>query len=251
VRSPWRLALTLLVGAVLGLAGCTGGGRPVMSGTLTIAASPALTDMITRMVHAYTTTYPGVRIETFFEPDSRLAERLAQTPPPDLVVAEDRATLEPAGLAAEAVPVARGQLVLAVPAGNPLPLRDVTDLARPEVRVALCDPDEPCGAITAEVLAAAEVTPVTTLVEPDVRSALRQVTDGQADAALVYRSDAIAADDEVMVIELTHSSVALAEFVAAVHPAAADPAAARAFLDYFTSATVRDALIQDGFRPVD
>ena len=234
------------------LAGCSGGGggRPVPWGELTIVAAPSLTDAITGMVHAFTTTYPSIEVTAVFEPDSRIAERAAQSPPPDLVVAEDPATLESAGIT-EFVPFARGQIVLVVPPDNPLVVRGLADLARPEVRVARCDPAEPCGAVTDEVLAAAEVTVATAQVEPDVRSALRRVTEGDADVALVYRSDAIAAGEKVVTIEVAESSVALAEFVAAVPPDAPNPVEARRFLDYLASAPVRDALTRDGFRPID
>lgn len=232
------------------LAGCSGGGPPIPSGELTIVASPSLTDAITGMAHAFTTGYPAVRIVTVFEPDSRIAERAAQTPPPDLIAAEDPATLESAGVT-EFVHFARGQLVLAVPTDNPLTIRGLADLARPEVRVALCDPAEPCGAVTEQVLAAAEVTVPTPQFEPDVRSALRHVTEGTADAALVYRSDAVAAGEVVMTIEVPESSVALADFVAAVPPDAPNAAMARVFLDYLASEPVREALTRDGFRPVE
>ncbi|MBX6751741.1 MAG: substrate-binding domain-containing protein [Micromonosporaceae bacterium] len=249
MRSCWRAALALLVSAAL--AGCGGGGGSIPSGELTIVASPSLTDAVTGMVHAYTTTYPAVQITTVFEPDSRIAERAAQSPPPDLIVAEDPDTLRPAGITTEPVHVARGQIVLAVPPDNPLIVRGLADLARPEVRVARCDPAEPCGAVTDQVLAAAGVTVATPQLEPDVRSALRRVTEGDADVALVYRSDAIAAQDEVIAIEVPESSVALADFVAAVPPAAPNPTVARMFLDYLASSPVRDALTRDGFRPVD
>lgn len=232
------------------LAGCSGGGRPIPAGELTIVAPPSLTDAITGMAHAFTSTYPAVRIVTVFEPDSRIAERAAQTPPPDLVAAEDPATLQSAGLT-EFVHFARGQLVLAVDPDNPLTIRGLADLARPEVRVALCDPAEPCGAVAEQVLAAAEVTVATAQFEPDVRSALRLVTEGSADVALVYRSDAVAAGEEVMTIEVLESSTVLADFVAAVPPDAPNAGVARMFLEYLASSPVSEALTRDGFRPVD
>jgi molybdate transport system substrate-binding protein len=114
----------------------------------------------------------------------------------------------------------------------------------------MCDPIEPCGEVAAAVLAAAAVVPGgPALLELDVRSALRRVTDGTADAALVYRSDALAAGDEVMVIEIPQSSAALAAFVAAVPATAPNPAVARSFLEYLASAPVSEALTRDGFRP--
>lgn len=246
-----RGALWLVVGAALSVVmGCTGGTGTGTSAALTVLAPPSLTDAVTGMAHAFTTTYPGVRIETVFEPDSRIPERAAQTPAPDLILAEDPATLTAAGVTTQPVHFASGQLVLAVPPGNPAAVLGLADLARPEVQVALCDPQEPCGEIAAEILAAAEVTlPDSALREPDVRSALRHVAEATADAALVYRSDAIAAGEAVMTIEVPQSSVALAQFVAVIPATAPNPSIAQTFLDYLASAPVRDVLVRDGFRP--
>lgn len=250
MRRRW-LALVLVVATMVSLSGCGSRGPTRLSGALTIVASPSLTDVITRMAHAFTTAHAAVQIETVFAPDSRIPDRAGQSPTPDLVVAEDPATLTAAGITTAPVTFAQGQLVLAVPAGNPARVVGAADLMRPEVRVALCDPQEPCGRIAAEVLAAAEVTlGEGARYEPDVRSALRQVTEGTADVALVYRSDAAGAGEDVMTVEIPQSSTALATFAAAIPPNAANPGVAQAFLDYLASAPVRDALTRDGFRPL-
>jgi molybdate transport system substrate-binding protein len=244
------LAVALAIVATLGLAGCGGGGPTGASGVLTILAPPSLTEAIGAMAHAFTTAHPGVQIQTVFEADSRIPDRAAQSPAPDVVAAESPATLTAAGATGEPVHFAQGQLVLAVPSSNPAMLRSLPDLAAADVRVALCEPVQPCGEIAAEVLAAAAITLGDgALFEPDVRSALRRVTDGDADVALVYRSDAAIAGPAVITIEVPQSSVALADFVATVPPSAPNPAVAQAFLDYLASAPVRDALTRDGFRP--
>jgi molybdate transport system substrate-binding protein len=234
------------------LMACTGGGGSGISGALTIFASPSLTDAFNAMIRAFTSSYPGVTFQTVFEPDSVLASRAAAGPAPDLIAAEDPATLVAAGATSTPVHFAQGQIVLAVRTGNPAHVSSLADLTRAGVRVALCQAAQPCGRVTEAVLAAAQVTaPETALREPDVRSALRHVTDGTADAALVYRSDAYAAGSQVIVIEVPFSAAALAQFVAVVPEGAHNPRAARTFLDYLASPAVSTALTQNGFRPVD
>lgn len=239
-------ALLLLV-----LTGCTGvGPGPNMSGALTIVASPSLTDAITGMAHAFMGTYPGVRVDTVFASDSDIANGSA-APARDLVVAEDPATLTTAGIAGEPVPFAVGQLVLAVRKESMGTVGGLEDLDKPEVRVAVCAASEPCGQVAAAVLAAAQVTLGANAVEePDVRSVLRHVTEGTADAALVYRSDAISAGDQVIAIELAVAGAAVAHFAAAVARDAPNPGVAQVFLDYLTSEPVRAALVADGFGPL-
>lgn len=245
-----RRVATLAAVLLLVLTGCTGGGPgPDMSGALTIVASPSLTDAITSMAKAFMGTYPGVRIDTVFAPDSAIADGSA-APVPDLVVAEDPETLQTAGIVGEPVPLAVGQLVLAVRRENMGVVRGLEDLGRPEVRVAVCAATEPCGQVAAAALAAAQVTLGGNAVdEPDTRSALGHVMDGSADAALVYRSDVIGASDQIIAIELPTNGPAVAHFVAAIARNAASPGVAQIFLDYLTSEPVRAALVRDGFSP--
>jgi molybdate transport system substrate-binding protein len=125
------------------------------------------------------------------------------------------------------------------------------DLGKPEVRVAVCAASEPCGQVAAAVLAAAQVTLGANAVEePDVRSALRHVTEGTADAALVYRSDPIGAGDQDNAIEWAVAGAAVAHFAAAVARDAPNAGVAQVFLDYLTSEPVRSALVADGFGPL-
>jgi molybdate transport system substrate-binding protein len=232
------------------LAGCTGGGPAQQSGILTIFAPPSMTDAIEGMAQAYSGTYPGVSFKTVFEPDSALVARVLGGETPDLLFGEDPATLVAAGATGAPLHFARGQIVLAVPASDPARVIELADLARPGIRVALCEVAEPCGTVTTEVLAAAGVTlPSGALQEPDVRSALHHVTDGTADVALVYRSDVTTAGDAVHTIEVAESSAALADFVAIVPDRAPNRDVAKAFLEYLGSAPVLDALTRDGFRP--
>ncbi len=234
------------------LVACTGGSRTVDSGTVTILASTSLTDAITGMASAYNRTYPGVTFQTTFLPDSQLAQRVTEGPAPDIIAAEDPATLTAAGATGTPVHFARGQLVMAVPTGNPARVSQLADLVRADIRLALCEPEQPCGRVAEAVLAAAQFTvPADALREADVRTVLSRVTDGTADVALVYRSDARAAGDAVATIETPFASAALTDFVAVVADDAPSPRTAQRFLDYLGSPAVRDALIRDGFRPPD
>ncbi len=85
---------------------------------------------------------------------------------------------------------ARNTLELVVRPGNPLGIRSLRDLTRVPV-VALCATGAPCGASAARALDAAHVTlPVSHVTRgQDVKATLRQVTAGDADAAIVYVTD--------------------------------------------------------------
>jgi molybdate transport system substrate-binding protein len=204
------------------------------------------------MAGNFSTSYPAVRVDVSFAADSEIARRIAAGPAPDLVAVEAPGPLAAIGPTGSPLHFARGQLVLAVQADNPKALRGLTDVNRPDVRLALCVPSEPCGTVAAAVLDAAHVpVPVGATTTSDVRAALGHVTDGTADAALVYRSDARLAGGAVATLELPESTAAMADFVAAVPTNAPNSQAANAFLAYLGSPDTLDGLTRAGFRPPD
>lgn len=244
--------IVVLTSVAVLLTGCIGGGSG-MTGTLTVFASPSLSNAIGGMAAAYTSTYPGIRIDTVFEPDSQLARRVRDGQTPDLLVAADESTLTAAGITAAPVHVASGQLVIAVRVGNPARVGGLADLARPDLRVALCGSQEPCGRAAEALLASAQVTlGQTALREPDVRSTLRHLLEGTADAAIVLRSDALLATEHVIMIEVPGAETTRLHFVAVVPDNAPAATLARGFLNYVTSQPVADSLSSMGFRiPTD
>jgi molybdate transport system substrate-binding protein len=238
----------MLAGSAVLLVGC-GGGADVTGGELTIYTTPGLADTLGELTHAFTTSYPAVRLQTITEPDAQMPQHIAQGPAPDVILAEDPGTLTAAGVNDVPVHVARGELVIAVRADDPAPAINLADLARPGLRVALCAPQQPCGAIAATMLSAAQVTLSAPIEEPDVRTALAHVTDGTADAALVYRFTAEAAGDTIHTVEVPQSAANLADLVAVVPGSAHNAGVAHSFLDYLTSSDVRDGLVARGFTP--
>jgi molybdate transport system substrate-binding protein len=138
--------------------------------------------------------------------------------------------------------------VIVVAKGNPKGIAGLSDLTRPGLKVALCAEAVPCGAAAATALGASGVklTPVT--LEQDVKAALSKVKLGEVDAALVYRTDARAATDDVDGVEFLESAKAMNEYPIVVLKNAAIPAGAQAFVDYVLSADGRTVLTGAGFQ---
>ena len=85
--------------------------------------------------------------------------------------------------------------------------------------------------------------------EEDVRDVLAKVALGEADAGIVYVSDAAAAGDEVQLIEIPEAVNIVATYpIAAV--AGGDAALAEAFIAYLLSADGQATLADFGFEPV-
>ena len=107
----------------------------------------------------------------------------------------------------------------------------------------------PCGEFGREVLANAGVTPEQDTDEPDVRSLLTKVVAGELDAGLVYRSDVLAAGDEVEGIEIPDDVNVVAEYPIAVLTASGAPDVAEAFVAYLLGDDGQAILQSWGFGP--
>ena len=165
--------------------------------------------------------------------------------------------LEAAGLTHPARIFARNEPVIVVPAGNPARIGGLQDLPRAQ-RIVLGAPEVPIGSYTLRILDAASalygpafakaVGAHVASRELNVRQVLAKVRLGEADAAIVYRTDALAARDTVEAISIPRQVNALAEYPIAALRGARDPAMARAFVELVLSPGGRAILSRFGFQ---
>jgi len=226
-----------------------GGG---VSGPLTVLAAASLTESFTRIGKDFEAANPGAKVTFSFGGSSGLATQLTSGAPADVFASASPATMKTVtdggDSAGEPVTFVRNQLVIAVPKGNPKGLSSLAALAKPEVKVALCAEQVPCGAAAKKALAAAnvKVTPVTQ--EQDVKAALAKVKLGEVDAALVYRTDAKAAAADVDGVEFPESAKAINDYPIVALKDAANPAAAAVFVAYVQSEPAQKVLADAGFQ---
>ena len=143
---------------------------------------------------------------------------------------------------------ARNVLQLVVPAGNPAGVTGLEDLTDPDLTIALCAPEVPCGSAAEKVFAAAGLTAAPDTLEQDVKAVLTKVELGEVDAALVYRTDVLAAGDTVEGIDLPEAEDAVNDYPVAVLAESPNPDAAQAFVDLVLSADGQDVLTGAGFQ---
>ena len=247
-----RAALAGLAALSLALTGC-GGAEPSAGtgGTVTVFAAASLTGSFTKLGKDYEATHPGTRVVLNFAGSSALAAQITQGAPADVFAAASPATMRTVTDAGDAAGppavLARNQLVIAVPKGNPGGVAGLADLARPGVKVALCAEPVPCGAAATTVLAAAGVRLTPATLEQDVKGALAKVRLGEADAALVYRTDVRGAA-ELDADEFPESARAVNDYPIVVLTHAANPAGARAFVDHVRSDAGLAVLTAAGFQ---
>ena len=156
--------------------------------------------------------------------------------------------LRKAGLVAQSTPFASNRLVIVVPAANPSGTRNLADLDRAGVKLVLGAEGVPIGDYAREALAAAgleEALGQVVSFEDDVKGVLAKVALGEADAGIVYATDAKAAGDDVRAFPVAQRYQPEIRYYAALMEPVSD--AARAYLEALLGEKGNEALRAAGF----
>jgi molybdate transport system substrate-binding protein len=243
-RRALSAASTVLL--LTSLAAC-GGDDPDDGGTLTVLAAASLTDVYEQLGKTFEDDQ-GVAVEFSFGSSTDLAEQAADGAPGDVLSTADETSMqiaEDAGVAGEVVTFATNVLVIVTPPDNPAGIQSLDDLA--DATWVRCADEVPCGRVAVGVLEANAITAEPASLEEDVRAALDKVTSGEADAGLVYATDAVAAGDDVTSIEIPGAEEQLTSYFAAPLEGAEDADLGQAWLDQLTSEAGQQTLTDAGF----
>jgi molybdate transport system substrate-binding protein len=254
-----RLAAGLAAAALLVAPGCGTGppepepasGAPAATPPLVVFAAASLTDAFTTIADDFQRR-TGQTVTLSFGSSATLATQITAGAPADVFAAASPATMTTvtdAGAAGAPVDFAANTLQIAVPEGNPRRVSGLADFGDADRTIALCAPQVPCGAAAERVFAAAGITPRPDTLEQDVKAALAKVAADEVDAALVYRTDVIAAADRVDGIDFPQAGQAVNTYPIAVLTASRAPLAAQAFVDHVRSPEGRAVLDEAGFAP--
>jgi molybdate transport system substrate-binding protein len=185
-----------------------------------------------------------------FGASSSLAENINQGAPADVFAsasAKNMKQVVDAGGASDSKTFANNVMQIAVPPDNPANVAQVADLANPKIKVALCQPEVPCGTVAQEVFKKADVTVKPVTQGADVKAVLTTVQLGEVDAGMVYKTDVQAAGTKVKGIEIPADENASTSYPIAALSKAPNAAGASAFVDYVLSPDGEKVLEQAGF----
>ncbi|GLU47544.1 molybdate ABC transporter substrate-binding protein [Nocardiopsis ansamitocini] len=255
-----RVAVLLAVPGLLGTAACApvedttdgSAGPEQPETTLTVFAAASLTESFEQLATGFEQANPHVSVEFNFAGSSDLAAQIGEGAPADVFASANTATMDlvvdEAGVAGEPETFAQNVLEIAVPADNPAGIEGFDDLADDGVKVALCAEEVPCGAASDTVMTATgvRIEPVTR--EKDVKAALTKVQLGEVDAALVYRTDVIAAGGTVQGIGFPETEQAVNDYPIAVLADAPNAGPAADWVALVTSDEGASVLADAGFR---
>jgi molybdate transport system substrate-binding protein len=242
-----RLALLALLTtvAVAGASSCgassDGGAGADGGGKITVFAASSLTDAFNEMGDVFGTK-TGTSVTFSFAGSQNLVTQIQQGAPADVLATADTATMDSVAdeLAGESTVFAHNTLVIVTAPGNPNNVRSLADL--PALDVILADPSVPAGEYAAQALDDAGVTVKPKSLELEVRSVLTKVELGEADAGIVYATDATTAGGDV-------TAVSIADSPTATYPVAPVTDAGKAFADFVSSSDGAAILQKYGFLP--
>jgi molybdate transport system substrate-binding protein len=223
-----------------------------VTGDIVVFAAASLTDSFTRIGTDFEAANPGSKVTFNFAASSALATQINEGAPADVFASASPATMKTVTDAgnAEGTPAVfvRNQLVIAVAKGNPKGIAGLADLSQPDIKVALCAEQVPCGAAAKRALDTAGVTVTPVTLEQDVRATLSKLTLGEVDAALVYRTDAKVAAADLDGVEFPESASSINDYPIAVLTNAPNQPGAVAFVAFVSSAPAKAVLTVAGFQ---
>ncbi len=241
---------------------------PDGGGTLTVFAAASLTDAFAEIEGTLEGQNEVLDIIVETGSSQTLVTQLQEGAEADVLATANTSTMTEAverGLiGGEPVTFTGNRLVIVTPADNPAAVEDISDLTGSDLRLVVAEESVPAGRYAREAICAwgssgtapagavAVISENIVSDEPDVRNVLAKVQIGEADAGIVYASDAAAsalAGTPLNVIELPASVP-----VTVTYPIATivtgNGALARAFIAYVLSAEGQAVLTRYGFSPV-
>jgi molybdate transport system substrate-binding protein len=219
--------------------------------SLRVFAAASLAEPFRALEAAWRGLRADVPLAFQFAASSTLAVQIEEKAPADVVATADEPTMQRlvrGGHVETPRLFARNRLVIAVEPGNPKAVKSLADLARDDLIVVLAAPEVPAGRYARQLLDAAGVAAQPRSLEENVKAVLNKVVLGEADAGIVYASDARSAGDRVVAVEMPEAAQIEVTYWIATLRTASQPASSLAFQDLVTSATGRAALEEAGFR---
>lgn len=250
MRRAVAAAGTLLVSTAL-LAGCGSNDEASEKRTLTVFAAASLTESFGALEKRFEDEHPDVDVTLNLGGSSRLVQQLGEGARADVFASADEKNMTKAtdDDLAEGQPAvfATNRLTIAVPPGNPKGIQGFGDLAGDGVTVVVCAPQVPCGSATEQVEQSAGVQLTPASEEQDVKAVLTKVRAGEADAGLVYVTDAASAAGEVERVDFPEADGAINRYPITVVKGSEQTELAQEFVQFVLGEAGRAELDKAGF----
>ncbi|MBM6544639.1 molybdate ABC transporter substrate-binding protein [Janibacter sp. YIM B02568] len=194
-----RAAPALLAIVLTAAAGCSGSSTSDDSQALTVFAAASLQKPFEELARDLEAEHPGLRVTLSFAGSSDLVAQLSEGATADVLATADETTMDKAVAGGLVTGSPRrfvsNTMTILVPPGNPAGITSLAHLASGDAAVVVCAPQVPCGAATERIEEAAGISLTPASEESKVTDVLGKVASGEADAGIVYVTDAARSSD--------------------------------------------------------
>lgn len=240
-----RRRTALLPVAALLLTGCAEAGE---EDTVTVFAAASLSAVFEEIGELYTEE-TGTEVELSFAGSTGLVEQLEHGAPADVLATADEQSMERAAdsdlLAADAELFASNVLVIVTPAGNPAGVDSLEDLEGDAVETVLCAEAVPCGSASHRLIETEGLSVSPVSEETSVTDVLGRVRSGEANAGLVYTTDAQQAGDEVETVDIEGAEADPNLYPISLLQDAQSPEAGQEFVDFVLDSEDAQQILDD------
>jgi molybdate transport system substrate-binding protein len=236
------------------------GVSPAPTDEITVSAAISLKDSLDEISHLYTFERPSAEVHFNLGGSGTLQRQIEQGAPVDIFISASPKEMDSLQLQGLLVPdtrrdLAKNSVVLIVPAGS-AGVSSFQELAKPAVKnIAVGEPQTvPAGKYAQEVLTHLgiydQLKPKLVLAK-DVRQVLTYVETGNADAGIVYATDAKISKKVAVAATASEDSHSPVVYPAALIKSSKNPAAAKTFLEFLSGEKARVVFQKYGFIPAD
>jgi len=225
-----------------------------------LAAGAGLKDTLNELIDEYKKIAPNITVIANYEASGTLQKQIENGAPADIFVSANQDKmdlLEEKNLlvAGTRRNLVQNEIVLIVPKDRNAAIQNFDDLGTDKLRekgLAIGDPKVvPAGQYAVEIFDSLKISenvmPKTVLAQ-NVRAVLTYVAQGEVDAGVVYKTDAMTMPDKVVIISAAPpKSHTPAIFPAALVTTGSNPEAAKAFLNFLFSPEAAAVFLKNGY----
>jgi molybdate transport system substrate-binding protein len=253
---------TVLVLALSACGSATTADPPPVS--LTVFAAASLKDAFGKIGTQYHAAHPSVTTTFSFGGSDALALQITQGAPADVFASANITQMNVAVTggdidASTVQTFAHNRLVVILPKNNPANIQTLQDLAKPGIKIDLAAATVPVGQYAVAFLTKASADPTFSTgykaavlsnvvsYETDVKTVLSKISLGEADAGIVYTTDAQTATRTTTTVAIPDALNSIAVYPIAPIKASKASATAKDFVNYVASSDGQAVLASYGF----
>ncbi|GAA5530054.1 molybdate ABC transporter substrate-binding protein [Herpetosiphon gulosus] len=238
---------------------------PTLNGEINVFAAASLTGAFTDIGNAFQASHHNTKLNFNFAGSDQLATQITQGAPADVFASANSKQMQivvDAGAIDGSMrqPFARNRLIVIYPQDNPAQIQSLQDLAKPKLKLVLASASVPVGNYALDFLAKASALPefgasysptvLSNVVsyENNVKAVLSKVSLGEADAGIVYTTDAASVTDgSIGTLAIPDQLNTIATYPIAITQNSANLQLAQAFIDFVLASEGQQILTRYGF----